>query len=202
LAGEQGNLLSCFCFEDATAMPVILETSRLVLRTLEAADAHVIVRELNNFAISRNTARVPYPYHHDDAVDFLQFVETLDHRSCVAGVTFKSEPQGLIGIISYEWSDPKKDAELGYWYAQDVWGKGIGTEASEALVRHAFTANQHPKLVACYHDDNPASGRVLEKLGFKTVGACSNFSKAQGRDVAVTNMELQRTDWVKKKAAQ
>lgn len=182
-------------------MPIILETPRLLLRHTEMRDAGTFVEELNNFHIVRNTARVPFPYHHDDAVEFLLFANGLDDRSCVAAITLKSEPDELIGVISYEWSNAKQDAELGYWLSERVWGKGFGTEAAAAIVDHAFGVNGHAKLVACFHNDNPASGRILSRLGFKAAGACSNFSKAQRREVAVTNMQMLRSDWVTKKAA-
>jgi RimJ/RimL family protein N-acetyltransferase len=182
-------------------MSIILETPRLLLRQTELRDADTFVSELNNYNIARNTARVPYPYHHDDALEFLQFAYHLDSRSCVAAVELKSQPHELAGVISYEWSEAKQDAELGYWFSERVWGRGFGTEAAVAIVEHAFAVNGHTKLVACYHDDNPASGRVLSKLGFLQVGTCSNFSKAQGQEVAVTMMQLLMSDWRNKKAA-
>jgi [ribosomal protein S5]-alanine N-acetyltransferase len=183
-------------------MPMILETPRLRLRTLSLSDSTSIVEDMNNFAVSRNTARIPYPYHHDDALEFLNYIETLDARSCVTGIELKTEPGALVGVVSYEWSATKQDAELGYWLTQRVWGKGIGTEAVSALVQHAFETAEHSKLVACFHDDNPASGRILSKVGFTVVGACSSYSKAQGREVPVTNVVLMSQDWRNKKAAQ
>jgi [ribosomal protein S5]-alanine N-acetyltransferase len=182
-------------------MSIILQTPRLLLRKLGSGDTDVLVNELNNFNIVRNTSRVPYPYHHSDALEFLQFTETLDEQSCVAAVELKSQAGTLIGIISYQWSEVQRDAELGYWFAERVWRQGIGTEAANALVDHAFTQRSHIKLVACYHDDNPVSGRILSKLGFETVGTCSNFSKAHGREVPVTTMQLSRVNWRNKKAA-
>lgn len=171
------------------------------MRTLSLGDVDIMLRELNNFAIARNTARVPYPYHRDDAVTFLEFVETMDERSCVAGIERKSSPGDLVGIISYEWNETKQDAELGYWLSEVVWGNGYGTEAARAMVEHAFNLRGHAKMVACYHDDNPVSGRILSGLGFEKTGACSNFSKAQKRDVPVTTMQLLKSDWDKQKAA-
>lgn len=172
-----------------------LETTRLLLRPLRHDDAETLVRELNNFAIARNTARIPHPYHRDDAEDFLRFSATANDRSRIAGIVEKAKAGRLIGVISYEWSAEKDNAELGYWLSQDVWGRGLGSEAALAMVGDAFAGASHRALVACYHNDNPASGRILEKLGFETVGACSSFSKAQGREVPVTNLRLTRSRW-------
>jgi RimJ/RimL family protein N-acetyltransferase len=154
-----------------------------------------LVEELNNFAIARNTARVPSPYHRSDALEFLEFAMSGKPRSRIAGVEMKSEPGRLVGVISYEWDENKNDAELGYWYAEKIWGQGIGSEAARAMVEDAFTTSGHERMVACYHNDNPASARILEKLGFTATGACTSYSKAQAREVPVTNMLLSREHW-------
>ncbi len=173
-----------------------LETARLLLRPLRPDDAGVLLRELNDFAIARNTARIPHPYHLSDAEEFVAFAQSLPPRSRIAGVEQKSAPGVLIGVISYEWSEKKGDAELGYWYSQSVWGRGIGSEAGRAMVDDAFRRQAHARLIACYHDDNAASARILGKLGFEVVGPCSSYSKAQGKEVPVTNLSLSRARWL------
>lgn len=179
-------------------MPQILETARLSLRPLRDEDADVLVRELNDFAIARNTARIPHPYHRSDALEFLAFAQGDVPRSRIAGVEEKSAPGLLIGVISYEWQEASGNAELGYWYSQSVWGRGIGSEAGRAMVDDAFAGAGHETLVACYHNDNAASARILGKLGFEVVGPCSSFSKAQGREVPVTNLSLSRERWLER----
>jgi [ribosomal protein S5]-alanine N-acetyltransferase len=188
-------------FQESLISVPILETPRLILRKLVAQDSAVLVDELNNFNIVRNTARVPYPYHHDDAEDFIGFSNSLGPLSCVAAVELKENPGRLIGVVSYQWSDVQNDGELGYWFSERVWHQGFGTEAVCAMIEHAFLVTGHAKLIACYHDDNPASGRILSKMGFLRTGSCSNFSKAQGREVPVTTLQLLKVDWLNKKAA-
>jgi RimJ/RimL family protein N-acetyltransferase len=178
-----------------------MTTERLRLRPPGEIDIPVILRELNKMVIARNTARIPHPYHRDDALDFFAFVEGLGETSRTAALEVASNPGNIIGIASYEWSETTGDAELGYWLAEDAWGKGYASEAAQALVTDAFTRAGHDKIVACFHNDNPASGRVLAKCGFQIVGACTNFSKAQGRDVPVTNVALSRARWLALRSA-
>lgn len=174
----------------------VLETERLALRALRDDDVGEIVGALSDFNICRNLARVPYPYHRSDAEEFLAFVRSCDHRSRFSAICRKGGSGTLIGIISYEWSEAKQNAELGYWLSQPHWSQGLMTEAAAAMVCHAFATNRHETMVSCYHDDNPASGKVLERVGFERVGACSNFSKAQGKEIAVTNMRLTHQRWL------
>ena len=175
----------------------MIETPRLILRDVDLNDVDTIVPELNNFNIARNTARIPQPYHRDDALDFLNFVKTLDERSLVCAISDSSNPSQLLGIVSYEFSVEQNDAELGYWLSESYWGKGLMTEAVGAMVHHAFNTTKLEQLVSCYHNDNPVSGRILRRVGFVEVGQSTSFSKAQGREVAVTNLKLSATDYKK-----
>lgn len=177
-------------------MSDVLETQRLILRPLRFDDCDRLVAELNDMAIARNTARIPHPYHRSDALEFLEFAMSGAARSRISGVEEKAQSGHLIGVISYEWGEANGDAELGYWYAQSAWGRGLGSEAARAMVNDAFVMAGHDRMVACCHNDNPASARILAKTGFEVVGACSSYSKAQRRDVPVTNMALSRARWI------
>ena len=173
----------------------MIKTDRLLLRPLAESDCPAIVAELNNFAICKNLARVPFPYHLSDAAEFLTFARSLDQRSLVCAITLNPNPDTLIGIVSYEYSPEKSDAELGYWLSENYWRKGIMSEAVNAIVDHAFTISKLETLVSCYHNDNPNSGRILKRIGFRLRDQSTNFSKAQGTIVPVTNMRFTREMW-------
>jgi RimJ/RimL family protein N-acetyltransferase len=182
-------------------MDRIIETERLSLRPLRDSDAEAIATLIDDYEISKNLARVPYPYHRSDAEEFLDFVKTCTVKSRFSAICLKESPDTFQGCISYEWHEEKQDAELGYWLVQPMWGKGFMSEAAIATVNHAFGAAGIEKLVSCYFDSNPASGKVLRKAGFDVVGPCMQFAKAQNKEVPVTNMVLTREVWAKKKAA-
>ena len=65
-------------------------------------------------------------------------------------------------------------AELGYWIAQDYWGRGYAGEASEILVKRAFDDLDVKQIYASYRIENTQSKRVLEKLGFKYYAELTN----------------------------
>ena len=175
-----------------------IKTEHLKLRPLVDSDADVIAREVGNFNVSRNLARVPYPYSKAEALDFLDWVKSYDQRSLVCAIELKSGPGQLIGVISYEFSTAEDVAELGYWFAEKYWGKGYGAQAASAMVHHAFVNNNHARLVAAYHNDNPASARILLNLGFKPISHEKHYSKAQGIDVSSTKLSLNRDQWLKR----
>ena len=172
-----------------------LTTKRLLLRPMRRSDSETIASEINHFDIVRNLARVPFPYELKHAEEFIAWTETLDANSAVFAVEELANPGQLIGIVSHEWSAEKENSELGYWYAREAWGKGYASEAAAATVHHALAVANHPLLISCYHNDNPASGRVLEKVGFVAIRQCANFSVAQNQSVPVTSMQLTREMW-------
>ena len=90
---------------------------------------------------------------------------------------------------------------MGYWLGVDYWGKGYATEAAAAVVDHAFTISKVQSLPSGYHKDNPASGRVLSKLGFRIVGEEMQESVGSGGTVDTWLLLLTRADWLAGRAA-
>ncbi|WP_300379796.1 GNAT family N-acetyltransferase [Henriciella sp.] len=73
--------------------------------------------------------------------------------------------------------------EIGYWVAPAHWGRGVATEAARALVTWLEARGQAAKLVSGHFKDNPASGRVLEKLGFIVTHEAPVYCVGRGCDV-------------------
>lgn len=172
-------------------MTVIIETERLILRPLRTDDLDALTAALNNFSVSRNTARIPFPYERKDAEAFLAMTQKESPGTLQLAIIRKGSPDRLCGGISYE---KEESVELGYWLAEAEWGKGYGSEAARAMTDHAFRSG-HEELTAGYAVGNHASRRILEGLGFTVVERRMTFSKAVGRKVAVVRMKLSRPDW-------
>ena len=86
---------------------------------------------------------------------------------------------------------------MGYWIARPYWGRGFATEACRALIEIARALGL-PALEGSHFVDNPASARVLEKLGFEPLGLIApRMSCARGEEVPARLMQLRlRTDVV------
>ena len=76
-----------------------------------------------------------------------------------------------IGAVGYFPND-NGDTEIGYWVGRPWWGQGFATEATRALIHYCFTNGGMASLACCHFIDNDASRRVIQKLGFKSVGPC------------------------------
>ncbi len=147
-------------------MSLILETERLVLRSPTASDAGAIVAGVGDFEVARNLARVPHPYTQDDAEAFLARVGVT--TDLVLGITLKSGAAYIGGCGAHACGDGAY--EIGYWLARPYWGFGYASEAARAVVSYAFRELGATYLTAGWFDDNPNSGRVLQKLGFLPAG--------------------------------
>jgi len=142
-------------------------TERLLLRPGFPEDAPALAMAIGHQAIARNLAVVPWPYGLRDAEAFLAAPRDPVLPSLLIVERTEAEPR-LVGACGLG-RRASGAVELGYWIARAHWGRGIATEACTALVDIARTLRL-PGLEASHFLDNPASGRVLEKLGFAATG--------------------------------
>jgi RimJ/RimL family protein N-acetyltransferase len=143
-------------------------TERLLLRPAWSEDAPALARIAGDEAVARNLARLPSPYGRADAE---AFIDSERDKACPALLIFRrthGAPQ-LIGCIGLSQADGGPH-ELGYWLARPAWGLGYATEAGRAVVAMARDGLRLNRIEAGHFLDNPGSGRVLRKLGFRPTG--------------------------------
>ncbi len=148
-----------------------LETDRLVLRPLRLEDISAVQRHFPHWAMVRHlVAKVPWPYPDDGAE--INVRECLEKR--VRGeqfywaLTFKDGDDELIGRIDLR-PDAGIGAMRGFWLAQDYWGRGLMTEAADAVNAYAFEVLDWPFIDVTTNSANRASQRIKEKQGFTLV---------------------------------
>lgn len=153
----------------------ILNTSRLKLRPFSAADTQRVAELANDEEISRNLRSFEFPYSLDDAKDWVSGLpaEWEQGKSAVFAICFgQAEPQQeqLVGAIGIVLDQQSNLGELGYWVGRKYWGQGIATEASQSMLDFAFGQLGLNKVVAECLVRNPASARVIEKVGMVQEG--------------------------------
>lgn len=151
-----------------------IETERLQLRPLHVDDAERMATIANDKRIARNLTHVfPNPYTPADAESFLSSPGGLgiECREPVGSL----QP-GLIGVIGADaGSGENSDVfSFGYWLAADAWGHGYATEAAQAFLDDLAATRRPRRFEALVYGWNPASARVLEKLGFELEGRCKD----------------------------
>jgi RimJ/RimL family protein N-acetyltransferase len=139
------------------------------LRDFNKNDAPAIAKYANNPRIAAQVRDgFPHPYHLSDAEAFLAMVTQASPRTIFA-ISTDREAIGSIGF--HVGSDVhRRTAEMGYWLAEPYWGRGIMTMAVQTTVEYAFRRFRLNRVYAMPYETNPASARVLEKVGFTLEG--------------------------------
>jgi RimJ/RimL family protein N-acetyltransferase len=163
-------------------------TPRLLLRPGFPEDAPALAAAIADEGLVRNLATAPWPYRMRDAEAFLAtprdpvlpslliFERTAGAAQLVGSCGLGRRPSGAV--------------ELGYWIARPFWGRGLATEASKALIDIARALGLK-QLEASHFIDNPASARVLDKLGFESTGMIApRMNCARGQAVPARLMRL------------
>lgn len=150
-------------------------TPRLLLRPGWPEDAAALAAAIGDEMVVRNLATAPWPYDIDHARDFL----AAERHAALPQFLIVARTHGaprLVGGCGLGRA-PGGDIEMGYWIARPHWGLGYATEAGQALIGIARTLKLG-RVVASHFLDNPASGHVLRKLGFRPTGCVVNRPSA------------------------
>ena len=160
--------------------PTLL-TERLILRSLTLEDAADVQRLAGERDVASTLIRIPHPYEDGVAEEWIRSCYTTFESE--AGVHFAITLQtegSFIGTMGLELDREHERAELGYWIGKPYWGSGYATEAAKAVVAHGFQVLKLNRIYAYYFTRNPASGRVLEKIGMRYEGCRRRHTKKWG----------------------
>lgn len=147
------------------------QTRRLILRAFLPQDAPDVQRLAGERAIAATTASIPHPYPDGVAEAWIAAQPELRARaeSLVFAVTQLQDGR-LIGAVGLGLRLEHSHAELGYWIGHPYWGHGYCTEAAAEILRFAFETLRLHRIYAVHFAGNPASGRVMQKLGMRFEG--------------------------------
>jgi RimJ/RimL family protein N-acetyltransferase len=151
-------------------------------------DAPELARAIGHHEVVRNLSRAPWPYAQGDAEAFLATERKASDLPVFLICALEDGDGRIVGCIGLDRMETGA-VELGYWIAPAAWGRGYATEAGRAVVEIARTLRV-PRLSAGHFVDNPASGRVLRKLGFKPTGRVApRFSRGRGGEALCAEFE-------------
>jgi len=143
-----------------------LETKRLVLRKLEESDAEALFENYSDEDIAKNFMDEPF----GDIKQASQFIEAFNAefsqgKAITWAIAIKITDQ-MIGTCSYM-IETSTCAEIGYDLAKTHWGKGIMTEALEAMIGYGFDELGIEKIKADTLSNNSRSLNLLKRLEFQ-----------------------------------
>ncbi|OGT27683.1 MAG: GNAT family N-acetyltransferase [Gammaproteobacteria bacterium RBG_16_66_13] len=165
---------------DRPSLPT-LTTARLVLRPFTLADVPDVQRLAGDREIASTSLHIPHPYP-DGVAE--QWISTHKDRfvrdeAAVFAVT-RADTGEVIGANGLEIRRDHARAEMGYWIGKAFWNQGCATEAGREVLRFAFEDLQLERVFAEHFKRNPASGRVMQKLGMTREGELRRHIKKWG----------------------
>jgi RimJ/RimL family protein N-acetyltransferase len=170
----------------------VIETERLRLRPFQLEDAPEVQRLCGAREIAASTLNIPHPYP-DGAAE-----EWISGHGKDGSVTFaieRKEDGALVGAVGLRMEADHARAELGYWVGVPYWGRGYATEAAGAAVRHGFEAKGLNRIYAFHFTNNPASGRVLQKIGMTHEGRRRAHTRKWGEYLDNEAYGILRGEW-------
>ncbi|HWK35098.1 MAG TPA: GNAT family N-acetyltransferase [Sphingomonas sp.] len=164
----------------------------MTLRPGWAEDARPLAAAIAHESVVTRLARAPWPYEPHHAEEFLSLKRRADEVSCLILAHEGAAQPRLVGGIGLHAEEDGH--ELGYWLTPDAWGRGYASEAGKAMVDIARYALGLKRVNAWHWIDNPASGRVLRKLGFRSTGRVAHREcRARRRQLPATTYALDLT---------
>ena len=191
----------------------ILRTERMLLRPLSLDDAPIVQQLASEKDVASTTRLIPHPYPPGMAATWIAALPELYQRAemVVWGVAMGEAPLlggsllggSLLGTVRLTLYPVDNHAEMGYWIGKPFWNNGYCTEAARAVVNYGFDVLGLERIYANYLARNPASGRVLHKLGMQQEGLLRRHRRKFGRyeDLIVCGLLKSEYQKLKKRPA-
>jgi RimJ/RimL family protein N-acetyltransferase len=173
-------------------MPIPLQleirTPRLTLRRLTAADAPRMHEIQSNWNVTRMLRMATFP----PALDGMRQWLAAHEGEWLAGTAHRFAVVADGQVIGCADVDGIADGrgELGYWFDEASWGRGLASEAATAVLDFALDTVRLNRVVSGHAADNPASGRILRRLGFRWVGDATVWSRSRQTEIVTRKYEL------------
>ena len=142
-----------------------LETSRLILRPFQLEDAPEVQKLAGAREIASTIENMPHPYKDGMAEKWIRTHQEFEQgRSLDLAIVLRKTAR-LCGAIGITVNSNYNNAELGYWIGVAYWGRGYCTEAASRAIACGFESLKLHRIYASHLTRNPASARVMQKIG-------------------------------------
>ena len=176
-----------------------LQTARLTLRPFAPADAPEVQRLAGAKEIAATTLNIPHPYEDGMAAQWIAtHPQAFNEGKQVTFAMERNSDSALIGAIGlHDIRDRHSRAEMGYWVGAPYWGQGYCTEAARAILDYGFNTICLNRIYATHLARNPASGRVMQKIGMQYEGRLRQHARKGGQFEDLEHYGILRADYMK-----
>lgn len=177
-----------------------IKTQRLILRPFKKADAADVQLLAGDRLVADTTLSIPHPYTDIMAEKWIaKHPAQFKTGEAAVFAIIQRETGTLIGAIGLGLQAAHRRAELGFWTGRPFWNKGYCQEAGHEVLAYGFGELDLNRIQANHFKRNPASGRVMQKLGMVYEGCARQHVKKWGRFEDVVWYAILKTDWLKQR---
>ena len=170
-----------------------MESERLVLRALRLDDAADVQTFAGDFDVFKHTLSIPHPYEEGMAE---AWIKGLAWSSDLHTYAIEKKGTGsFLGVIGLKLWSKHNRAELSYWLGKPFWGQGYMTEAARVMVAYGFEELFLHRIYAYAFSTNPASARVMQKIGMRYEGLLRSHVMKQGEYLDLVTYGLLRSEY-------
>ncbi len=173
-----------------------LETARLLLRPFTRADAPSVQLYAGASEIAAMTLHIPHPYPDRLAEEWIDThaAKWLRGESITFAIVLRGH-SAPVGAISLSLAPQYRRAEMGYWLGVPFWNQGYMTEAARAVLQFAFETLRLNRVYATHLPRNPASGRVMQKIGMTYEGVLRQHVVREDRAEDLAYYGILASEW-------
>ena len=166
---------------EVSAFP-ILETDRLILRQVTKDDASSLLKYLSDKDVMKYVGLEPFKSI-DDVLDEISWYQSIFEKGTGIrwGITLKDQGAvigscGFLNMVSKHYR-----SEIGVELSREQWGKGIASEAFEAVIRYGFEQLELQRIEALIEPPNLPSQKLVERKGFIREGLLRSYEFTRGK---------------------
>jgi RimJ/RimL family protein N-acetyltransferase len=175
-----------------------IETERLLLRPFQLSDAEDVQRLAGDRAIADTTLEIPHPYADGMAEEWISTHQPKFEAGELSNFAIVLRISGeLVGAIGLRIVPRFERAELGYWIGWSYWKNGYCTEAGRAVLQYGFLVLKLNRIHASHLTRNPASGRVMQKMGMAHEGRARQHGKKWDKFEDLELYYILREQWIR-----
>ena len=171
-----------------------LRTDRLNLRPFMLSDASMVQRLAGVREVADTTLNIPHPYEDGVAEAWIRTHAPGFAARELAAFAITDPDDLLVGAMSLRLELAHQRAELGYWIGVPFWNRGYATEAAAAVIKFGFRDLGLNRIYSTHLVGNPASGRVMQKVGMSSEGCHRQHVIKNGRFEDVARYAILVTD--------
>jgi RimJ/RimL family protein N-acetyltransferase len=173
------------------------ETARLLLRPFHESDGASVERLAGAPEVAATTLHVPHPYPTGVAARWIAtHQESFQKKEAVTWAMVQRDSGEVLGAFSARLHQTDQRSEIGYWIGVPFWGQGYTTEAGLTIREYLFRDWGLQRIFAQHFVGNPASGRVMQKLGMQYEGCLRQHVRKGSQFIDLALYGILRSEWV------